>query len=135
MKWEVYPESIYQMLKKFSSYQNFPELIVTENGAAFNDILEDGHVNDLHRKQFLQQHIAQILKSRYEGVNVNGYFVWTFTDNFEWAEGYHPRFGLVHVDFNTQKRVIKASGYWYKSFLSSIKTFNFSTTENINVLK
>jgi beta-glucosidase len=58
-----------------------------------------------------------VLKAKQEGCPVNGYFVWTLTDNFEWAEGYRPRFGLIHVDFETQERLVKASGNWYKEFL------------------
>lgn len=119
MNWEVYPESIYNMLDKFSSYKNFKELIVTENGAAFPDVVVNNEVNDEKRKMYLQKHIAQVLRAKQEGINVNGYFVWSFTDNFEWAEGYQPRFGLVHVDFSTQKRIVKASGYWYSKLLES----------------
>jgi len=59
------------------------------------------------------------IKAKNEGVNVSGYFVWTFIDNFEWAEGYHPRFGLVYTNFETQERIIKASGKWYQKFLRS----------------
>jgi beta-glucosidase len=76
-------------------------------------------VNDPKRLQYLQDYLVQVLKAKNEGCNVNGYFVWTLTDNFEWAEGYHPRFGLVHVDHNTQKRTIKASGKWFASFLKT----------------
>jgi len=119
MNWEVYPESIYQMLKKYSSYQRMPEILVTENGAAFPDEVVDGKVNDVQRIDYLQSHMHQVLKARNEGVNVNGYFIWSFTDNFEWAEGFHPRFGLIHIDFKTQKRIIKASGDWFRRFLSS----------------
>jgi beta-glucosidase len=117
MNWEVYPESIYYILKKFSSYKNIPSLIVTENGAAFSDNLSDGAVHDVKRMQYLQNNISQVLHAKQEGVNVTGYFVWTLLDNFEWAEGYYPRFGLVYVDFPTQKRIVKASGYWYAAFL------------------
>lgn len=122
MNWEVYPESIYYMLKQFGAYQNIKQIIVTENGAAFHDHVEDGHINDLQRRQYLQKYIFQVLRAQREGINVKGYFVWTFTDNFEWAEGYHPRFGLVHVDFATQKRTIKNSGYWYSNFLKQLKS-------------
>ena len=117
MNWEVYPESIYYVLKKFGEYKNMRQLIVTENGAAFPDIVLDGKINDDKRKNFIKDHIEQVLLAKKEGVNVQGYFVWTLLDNFEWAEGYYPKFGLVHVDFQTQKRTIKDSGYWYKEFL------------------
>ena len=117
MNWEVYPEAIYKTLLRFGAYENIPALIVTENGAAFQDEVSDNAVIDHQRTLYLQDHIAQVLRAKRHGVNVNGYFVWTFTDNFEWAEGYHPRFGIVHVNFKTQKRIVKASGHWYKRFL------------------
>lgn len=117
MNWEVYPESIYHILKKFSTYQNIPPLMITENGAAFPDIVQNNQVNDPKRLKYLRNNIEQMLRAKREGVKVNGYFVWTFLDNFEWAEGYHPRFGLVHVDFQTQKRIVKSSGHWYANFL------------------
>ncbi|WP_454060432.1 GH1 family beta-glucosidase [Elizabethkingia ursingii] len=117
MEWEVYPESIYHILKKFQAYKNIPPLIITENGAAFSDTLQNNAVNDPKRLQYIQNILQQVLRAKQEGVNVNGYFVWTFLDNFEWAEGYHPRFGLVHVDFQTQQRTVKASGHWYADFI------------------
>lgn len=119
MNWEVYPESIYHILKKFSAYENMPPLIITENGAAFHDDIRNNQVDDPKRVKYLQDTIAQVLRAKQEGVQINGYFVWTFLDNFEWAEGYHPRFGLVYVDFLTQQRIIKSSGHWYANFLKS----------------
>jgi beta-glucosidase len=119
MNWEVYPESIYHMLAKFSKYKSFKEIIVTESGIAFPDILHEGKVNDEKRRNYLEQCIGQVLKSRRDGVNVNGYFVWSLTDNFEWAEGYRPRFGLIYVDFGTRQRIIKESGYWYGRLLGN----------------
>lgn len=118
MDWEVYPEAIYEMIKKFSAYKGIKNIIVTENGASFPDEVIDGIVNDKDRKQFIQQYIEQVLKAKEEGNKVSGYFVWSLTDNFEWAEGYRQRFGLVYVDFKTQQRIIKNSGYWYKDFLN-----------------
>jgi beta-glucosidase len=117
MGWEVYPESIYQMLRQYNAYPGVKKLIVTENGAAFPDECHDVKVDDPLRVQFLQEYIAQVLRAKQEGIRVEGYFVWTFLDNFEWAEGYRPRFGLVYVDFDSQQRVIKSSGYWYRNFL------------------
>ncbi len=118
MNWEVYPESIYYVLKKFATYKNIPSLMVTENGAAFTDVVKDGKVHDPKRLNYLNDHIMQVMRAKQEGVNVTGYFVWTFLDNFEWAQGYHPRFGIIYVDFETQKRIVKSSGYWYQKFLS-----------------
>lgn len=121
MGWEVYPPALYHMLKKFDAYPQVKKILVTENGAAFPDIAEQGAVNDKQRVKYLKSHLSQVLKARQEGVRVDGYFVWTLTDNFEWAEGYHARFGLVHVDFETQQRIVKQSGLWYHDFLKDIK--------------
>jgi beta-glucosidase len=118
MGWEVYPQAIYNIIKKFDAYPQIKKIIITENGAAFPDIVTGGEVNDLRRVEYLQEHIAQVLKAKNEGCKVEGYFVWTLTDNFEWAEGYHPRFGLIYVDFQSQRRIIKDSGKWYSKFLS-----------------
>lgn len=118
MNWEVYPEGIYKVIKKFAAYPNIPKLIVTENGAAFKDELVNGEINDTKRVQFLKDYLGQVLKAKKEGVNLGGYFIWSFLDNFEWAEGYRPRFGIVGVDFATQQRTVKASGKWYADFLA-----------------
>jgi beta-glucosidase len=117
MKWEVYPPAIYHMIKKFDAYPQIKKIIITENGAAFPDTVVDGKVDDPKRVKYLQTHLQQVLKAKQEGCKVAGYFVWTLTDNFEWAEGYHPRFGLIHIDFDTQQRIIKSSGHWYASLL------------------
>ena len=116
MGWEVDPEGMYAILKQFAKYP-VKEIIITENGAAFPDQLINGRVHDLQRINFYQRYLQQILKAKQEGVNVRGYFAWTFIDNFEWAEGYRPRFGLVYNDFNTQERFVKDSGYWFRDFL------------------
>jgi len=117
MGWEVYPEAIYHILKKFNAYSQIGKILITENGAAFPDQLIDGKVDDPKRREYIEANLVEVLRARQEGCNVQGYFVWTLTDNFEWAEGYHPRFGLVYVDFETQQRVIKESGKWYADFL------------------
>lgn len=118
MKWEIYPPAIYKMIKKFNEYPQIKKIIITENGAAFHDQANDGKVEDNNRIEYLQANLQQVLKAKNEGCKIGGYFVWTLTDNFEWAEGYHPRFGLVYIDFNTQQRIIKSSGHWYGDFLS-----------------
>lgn len=117
MKWEVYPPAIYHMIKKFDAYPQIKKIIITENGAAFPDTVIDGKVDDPKRVKYLQTHLQQVLKAKQEGCKVEGYFVWTLTDNFEWAEGFHPRFGLIYIDFDTQQRIIKSSGLWYASLL------------------
>ncbi|MBK8658465.1 MAG: beta-glucosidase [Bacteroidetes bacterium] len=117
MGWEVYPEGIYKLLKKYAGYKNMKKIIVTENGAAFPDENIGGEINDTKRLQFIKDYLRQVLKAKQEGVPVDGYFIWSFMDNFEWAEGFRTRFGLVGVDFETQKRTIKASGKWFSEFL------------------
>ena len=118
MNWEVHPESIYCMLKKFSTYNQLKNIVITENGAAFPDLLVDGKVEDEQRVSYFQNYLQQVLRAKEEGVPVNGYFAWSFTDNFEWAEGYHQRFGLIYIDYRTQRRYIKSSGHWFREFLS-----------------
>ena len=117
MKWEVYPEGIYRILKQFGSYKGIKKIIITENGVCFPDVLNDGKINDQQRIQFFKEYLAYVLKAKNEGVKIDGYFVWSATDNFEWAEGYNPRFGLIYIDYVTQKRYIKDSGFWFKDFL------------------
>jgi beta-glucosidase len=122
MNWEVHDDCLYQMLKKFSAYPKVKKIIVTENGAAFHDVkTATGYVHDMQRINYLKTHISKVLQAKNEGVKVTGYFIWTFTDNFEWAEGFKPKFGLVHIDFETQERTVKDSGYWYRDFLKKKK--------------
>jgi beta-glucosidase len=116
MDWEVHPESIYQMIKLFSSYSSVKEIYITENGASFPDELEGISVHDNERKNFFESYLKQLLRAKKEGMNVNGYFVWSLTDNFEWAEGYRHRFGLVYFDYVTKKRIIINSGKWFFGF-------------------
>ncbi|MEJ7779675.1 MAG: GH1 family beta-glucosidase [Daejeonella sp.] len=120
MGWEVYPASMYEMIRKYNDYPGIRKIYITENGAAFPDQIADNGINDVQRVHYLQENLKQILRARGEGLNVEGYFVWTLTDNFEWAEGFNPRFGLIYVDFETQQRIIKSSGHWYSSFLRGI---------------
>jgi beta-glucosidase len=91
-----------------------PELWLTENGVPVPDVLTpDGQVHDARRIKYLQDHLAQIKRAIQDGIDVKGYFVWSFADNFEWNLGYDPRFGLIHVDYETLKRTVKDSGKWY----------------------
>jgi beta-glucosidase len=120
MGWEINPDSFYRVLKRFAKYKNIKQIIVTENGAAFTDVVKGDTIDDIHREAYFENHVAAMLKAKNEGVPINGYFAWTLTDNFEWSEGYHPRFGLVHVDHATQERRLKRSGYWWQQFLGAV---------------
>ena len=75
-------------------------------------------MHDPRRIKYLHDHLVELRKSMRQGVNVRGYFVWSFLDNFEWAHGFSKRFGLVHVDYSTQKRIVKDSAYWYAKVIS-----------------
>lgn len=117
MGWEINADSFYRILKRFWLYGGVKKIIVTEGGASFKDQLVNGAVHDLKRIDYFNSYLSAMLRARKEGVNIGGYFAWTLTDNFEWTEGYLSRFGLVHVDFHTQLRTIKDSGYWFRDFL------------------
>jgi beta-glucosidase len=117
MEGEIYPEGLYHILKKYAAYKNIKKLIVTENGTCVPDKLENGSVHDEGRIKYFRDHLAAVLKAKNEGVKVEGYFVWSPTDNFEWNKGYRTRFGLVYIDFQTLKRYIKDSGLWFRKFL------------------
>jgi beta-glucosidase len=119
MGWEVYPDGMYRIIKQFAKYDKIKKFYITENGASFKDEMVNGEINDVKRTQFLKDYLGQVLKAKKEGVNIGGYFIWSFMDNFEWAEGFRPRFGLVGVDFKTQQRTIKASGKWFSEFLKN----------------
>ncbi|HZU67542.1 MAG TPA: beta-glucosidase [Ktedonobacteraceae bacterium] len=120
MGWEIYPSGLANILTRLNREYGPKALLVTESGAAFNDQWDGGHtVHDSQRTQYLREHIATLEQVVAQGVPVKGYFVWSLTDNFEWGEGYSKRFGLVYIDYPTQRRIVKDSGYWYASFLAS----------------
>jgi beta-glucosidase len=121
MGWEISPVGMYEILKQFQKYEGVREIIISENGAAFKDSVVDGEINDHERVTYFKRYLAAVLKAKQEGVKIGGYFAWTLLDNFEWAHGYSARFGLVFVDFNTQKRTVKESGKWFRNFLKDSK--------------
>jgi len=115
MGWKVDPAALGTFLRRVRDDWDPPSMVITENGASYSDgVLSDGHVHDARRTEYLSSHIDQIRQVRSEGVNVDGYFVWSFLDNLEWMSGFDQRFGIVHVDHSTQRRTIKDSGYWYR---------------------
>jgi len=119
MDWEVYPESIYEMITKFDAYQGVKKIIITENGASFPDEVVDGIIADDKRINFLNAYLKQVLRAKSISTKLSGYFVWSLTDNFEWGEGFKQRFGLIYIDYKTKERIIKNSGFWYKDFLKN----------------
>jgi len=121
MDWEVYPAAAYEMVKQFSAYENVKEIYITENGASFPDELQENAVYDNERKNFFEAYLKEVLKAKQENLKIKGYFVWSLTDNFEWAEGYKQRFGLVYIDYPTQRRILKNSAKWFKRFLKNKK--------------
>ena len=117
MGWEVYPQGMYDIIKQFAAYPGIKNIIITENGTAFPDKVENGEVHDPERTKYIQDYLKQVLRAKREGINVNGYFVWSFIDNFEWDSGYRPRFGIVYNDVANQNRIVKDSGKWFAGFL------------------
>ena len=114
MGWEVYPRALTDLLVRLHGEYPLPHLYITENGAAYPDRLENGEVHDAERIAYLALHIAAVEVAVKQGVPVKGYFAWSLMDNFEWAHGYDKRFGLVHVDYQTQARTLKDSAEWYR---------------------
>jgi len=94
-------------------------MYVTENGAAFEDRVEEGAVHDRKRVAFLQAYLGKVQQAIQAGANVRGYFVWSLLDTFEWSVGKSKRFGLIHVDYRTQQRIIKDSGLWYRDLIKA----------------
>jgi beta-glucosidase len=115
--WEVNAATLRDLLVDLNARYTLPPCYITENGAAYNHDLANGVVADAPRIEYLQQHLAALLEAIDEGVAVKGYFAWSLMDNFEWAEGYAMRFGLVHVNYATQERTLKDSAHWYQSLM------------------
>ena len=118
MGWEVVPEGLIDVLEMASARAPGLPLVVTENGSAFEDVVSsDGVVHDSERLEYLRDHLAACANAIARGLPLTGYFGWSLIDNFEWAWGFSRRFGLVHVDYETQQRTLKDSGSWLKAFL------------------
>ena len=111
--WEVYPPGLYDILKRVHDDYSPNQLLVTENGAAYDDVVRDGQVEDPERESFLHEHLLEAYRAVEAGIPLSGYFVWSLLDNFEWAAGYGKRFGVIYVDYATQERIVKRSGRWY----------------------
>lgn len=118
-QWPVTPECLYWGMKFLYERYQMP-IYITENGMSCHDnIAADGRVHDTDRITFLDQYISAVSRAVEDGADIRGYFLWTYLDNFEWTEGYNERFGIVYVDFETQKRIAKDSAYWYQKIIES----------------
>ncbi|GIW43804.1 MAG: beta-glucosidase [Candidatus Binatia bacterium] len=119
MGWEVYPDHLYDSLSRIHRDYRPPAIFITENGAAYPDELRNGQVLDPERVSYLREHLLRAARAIADGVPLRGYFCWSLLDNFEWTFGYTQRFGIVYVDFGSQKRVIKQSGYFFSQVARS----------------
>jgi beta-glucosidase len=116
--WEINPQVFRDLLLWLHQDYQCPPIYITENGAYFDDALsEDRKVHDDRRIEFLDGYVRAMWEAMNQGVDIRGYFVWSFLDNFEWASGYRPTFGLVKVDFKNQTRLPKDSFYWYRDLI------------------
>ncbi len=120
MGWPVVPSALTELLLRLRrDYGDIP-LVITENGAAYEDEWNgDGVVDDERRVAYLRAHVEAVERARAQGVDVRGYYVWSLLDNFEWEHGYAKRFGIVFVDFETQRRVPKRSALWYRDLIAA----------------
>ncbi|MCW2870743.1 GH1 family beta-glucosidase [Actinacidiphila oryziradicis] len=120
MGWEVHADGLEQLLVRLTEEYGARRLIVTENGSAYRDTVgPDGQVHDPERSAYLEEHLAACARAVRRGAPLAGYFAWSLLDNFEWAYGYDKRFGLVHVDYPTQKRTVKGSGRRYADIIAA----------------
>ena len=121
MGWEVAPAALTDLLVRLDLDYDLPPLYITENGAAYKDVLIDGAIHDEDRRAYIESHIRAVGDAIDQGIDVRGYFIWSLMDNFEWASGYTKRFGIYYVDYATQARTIKRSGQWFAQFTGAFK--------------
>jgi beta-glucosidase len=119
MGWNIAPDAFEELLVALG--EEFPELplVITENGAAFDDVEIEGKVHDAKRIDYLRRHFTAAHRAKARGVDLRGYLVWSFMDNFEWSYGYSKRFGIVRVDYETQERIVKDSGHWFSELIQT----------------
>ena len=124
MGWVVTPEGLGNLVSRVHrDYPEIPYLMITENGSSYEDIVEpDVSINDVERTSYLVRHLQALQKAIAAGVPVKGYFAWSLLDNFEWAEGYAKRFGLVRVDYKSLVRTPKMSAKKYKQIIAANST-------------
>ena len=124
--WEVYPDGLYDLLKRVDKDYDHPLIYITENGIACkDDNIVNNEVQDDDRVSYLKRYLEAASRAINEGVNLKGYFVWSLMDNFEWVEGYSKRFGIIRVEYETQERMWKKSALWYRDVITN-NGFDFS---------
>ena len=116
--WVIDGRSIYWTLRFLHARYHLP-LLISENGVALPDMVKNAEVNDPDRIAFMDDYLQNVKRAVAEDIPVLGYMYWSLMDNFEWAEGYAPRFGLIHVDYQTQKRTLKQSAYHYRKIIET----------------
>jgi beta-glucosidase len=122
MDWEIVPDGLTELLVRLSRDYPGTPMVVTESGAAFHDVPDEtGFVRDDDRTAYLASHIAAVAGARQAGADVRGYFVWSLMDNFEWSYGYNKRFGLIRVDYESQRRTLKHSAHWYRDTIRRVR--------------
>jgi beta-glucosidase len=120
MGWEIHPDGLVDVVGMVAERSGDLPIYITENGAAYEDhVGADGQIEDEERRRFFEQHTAACADAVEAGLPLKGYFAWSFMDNFEWAFGFSRRFGIVHVDYDTQVRTVKKSGHWFRDFLAA----------------
>ncbi|RYB97978.1 GH1 family beta-glucosidase [Ciceribacter ferrooxidans] len=123
--WEVYAPALKSLVTELYDRYDLPACYITENGACYNMGPQNGEVDDQPRLDYYAEHLGVVADLIREGFPMRGYFAWSLMDNFEWAEGYRMRFGLVYVDYETQERIVKKSGKWYSALASQFPKGNF----------
>ena len=122
MDWEVYPDGLHDVVERVYREYKPKEIFIVENGCAVNDVIsDDGKVHDPQRVSYLRRHLQTLNKTIAEGIPVKGYYVWSLMDNFEWSHGYAKRFGIIYVDYKTQKRIPKDSYAYYQKVIVANK--------------
>jgi beta-glucosidase len=115
----ITPQTLYWAIRQAQDVYGVNSFYITENGSAFDDRIDsNGEVLDLDRREFLRNYLLSVHRAVDEGFDVRGYFLWSLMDNYEWAEGYVKRFGIVYVDYETQKRTPKLSAQWYRKVVA-----------------
>ncbi|WP_064094278.1 GH1 family beta-glucosidase [Rossellomorea aquimaris] len=121
MGWDIAPNEFKDLIRRLrKEYTDLP-IFITENGAAFDDVLENGRVHDQERVEYVEQHLQAVSELNKDGMNIQGYYLWSLMDNFEWSFGYDKRFGILYIDFDTQERIWKDSAYRYAEIIRDHK--------------